>query len=215
MLTVSTPYLNVQAIRRMYRDQGKPTIAKPGWYALVVNLTGTAVGEERRDVLDIDTDSDFLLLSVYHYYQNGAYNPDLGSVAANAESGQFIADNALDIQSNLIAIRLTPLSSNRPMHNIPFISNAGCDFPQWVGHSNGFSGDWEVGRFPLLAHPREGEDTLTGQDGGISVWRGWLTEPMILPARSEFQVGVKRRAAVATIPLKGNLFVFWGVRLYT
>jgi hypothetical protein len=217
MLTVATPYLHVQAIRRMYADQGKPTIAKPAWYSQAVNLTGTAAGEERRETLDMDRDSDFVLLSVYHYYQNGPYNPDVGSVAANAESGQFLCDSAtFSPQPNIMEVRLMPLTAQRPLHSLDFISNAFCDFIMWSGLGNGFSFDWEVGQYPAvgIAHPFEGENNAPFGFSALSVWRGWLTEPLLLPAEAEIQIGVRRTLAGATIPLKGHLFLLWGVRLY-
>ncbi len=220
MLTLSTPYLHVQAIRRMYKDQGKPTHAKPGWYALPVNYVGTAAGEVARNVLSTDDDSDFVWLSLYHYFQQGAYSPDVGSVVANAESGQFTFNAGAALAGiNVSEIRITPQGSGRTFHNSEFIDDGICDFLEFSDLGQGGpAGDFEIGKGAVgLGHPFEDESTGVGNIGGVSavsVWRAWLNEPWILPAGSDTQVSIRRKVADALIPLRGHLFLFWGVRLY-
>ncbi len=215
MQTVHSPYLQVQAIRRMYKDQGKPTLAKPGWYSLTVNFAGTGGGEVAQAVQDIDGDSDFVWLSTYHYFQNGVYSPDVGSSVVSSESGQCFGNVGAGTQQDIIEVRFLSLQNDRALHNLDFISDGFCDFVNFSAAQTPWGSDFEVGQVQDGGHPFEGEGSaIAGGFVALSVWRGWMPEPRILPATSEIQISVRRIFPIAALPLRGHVFLMWGVRLY-
>lgn len=200
MLTITSPFLHVQAIRRQFRDQGLPTIAKERHYALTVNYAGTGLNEEARQVLSTDVDSWFVWLSLYHYFENSLYDPERGQQLLNNESGQIVSATTNDITE----VRLMNLSTERPMHNVDFVSRHHLDGFMFTTDSGAQDGEL----FQGAAHPRE-----TGV-GAIGVWRGHLVEPVLFMPRTQFQVGIRRRLVAAAQPQRGHLFLFSGVSLY-
>ncbi len=202
MQTLVSPFLHVQAIRRQFRDQGKPTVAKPGWYALPVNFAGTAVDEQARNILSIDIDSFFVWLSLYHLFQNAVYNSQSGQQVVNNSSGQTVNASVGDV----VEVRFMPMGSERPMHNLDFISRHGLDGFMFTTDPGYPAGELYAA---AGAHPLE-----TGGQAVIGVWRGHLVEPVLFEPGAQMQVGIRRRVALANHPQRGHLFLFWGVRLY-
>jgi hypothetical protein len=200
MQTLTSPFLHVQAIRRQFRDQGMPTKARARWYAVPVNFAGTLVNEEARAVLRVDVDSWFIWLSLYHLFQNAIYESETGKQAANDTTGQVVSATVNDI----VEVRLMPLGSERPLHNLDFISRHHLDGFMFRNDSGAQDGELFAGG----AHPIE-----TGGEAVIGVWRGGLVEPVLMEPRAQFQVGVRRRLAAAAQPQRGHLFLFWGVAL--
>ncbi len=202
-LLVNTPYYQVQAIRRAYRDHGTPTVAKPSVYPLIVNFVTAAAGEVARATLTIDQDSDFLWCSTYHYFQNFAFNPALGSVAANNESGQF-----LDIQGGFLVDMRIERSGKRVPHDADFAFDL---------FSSGFYA--AVAGLAGIAED-ESELQVAGAIGGsdinnvISLYPSANPEPVIFPASTQLTVIIRRRIANAFRPFNGHVFMFSGVRLY-
>ncbi len=202
MQTLTSPFLHVQAIRRQFRDQGKPTIAKARWYALPVNFAGTTLNEEARNVLLTDVDSYFIWLSTYHLFQNAIYEAETGAQAANNSTGQTVNASVGDV----VEVRFMPLASERPLHNQDFISRHGLD---------GFMFTTDPGYPAGELFARAGNHPLeTGGQAVIGVWRGHLVEPIVFEPRAQIQVGIRRRVVLVNHPQRGHLFLFWGVSLY-
>lgn len=201
MLNVNTPYLHVQAIRRMYRDAGRPTFAKAHVYSVVVNI-GAAAVEQGTNVLNVDSDSDFVWLSVYHYFQRGAYDAGAGSAVAGNESGQ---EAQLVVEKDIL---FTVQRTGRRLHNVEFTADTMTGAPQLgliAGQQLDPDADKEIGGFAGV-----------GFDNGesIGIWRGWLTEPIILKASTQLLVGIRRRGASLN-PVRGHVFMLSGVRLFS
>ena len=203
MLNTNTPYLHVQTIRRMYRDAGKPTFAKAHVYSVIVNI-GAAAVEQGTNILNIDRDSDFLWLSTYHYFQRGAYDPNTGSTAAGNQSGQEVQ---LVVEKD---IAFTIQGTGRRLHNVEFTADTMTGAPQIgliAGQQLDPDDDKEIGGLGG-AHPAEFDN-----DASIGIWRGWLTEPVILPASTQLLVGIRRRGASLN-PVRGHVLMLSGVRLF-
>lgn len=206
MQTLNTPYLMVQAIRRAYRDAGRPTFAKPGCYGEIVNFAGTAAGEIARQTLTIDSDCDFLWLSTYHYFQLAVYDPAAGSGVANNNSGQFLDQTAAFI----VDIRIEQSGPARALHDTEFAFDL---------FSDGFY--TAVNGLPDALNDQSelmgvGVGVVGGTDlnNAISIYRSFNAEPVILPAQSQVSFAVRRRIANATRAMRGHLFLLSGVRLY-
>jgi hypothetical protein len=202
--TVNTPYFQVQAIRRALQDQGKPTFAKPYAYPVIVNFATNNAGEIQRTVLNVDSDSDFVWCSLYHYFQLAPYDPAVGSTAANNTSGQFLdAQGAFQVD-----IRISQLGSRRAVHDADFAFDLFTDsfYAVTAGLPGTFSDESEL----------IGTGGIGGSDinTAISIYRAPLFEPLLLKASSEQEVAIRRRIVNAIRPMSGHVFLFSGVRLY-
>lgn len=200
---VNTPYYQVQAIRRAYRDAGRPTYAKPSVYPLILNFTGTAAGEIVRNTVTVDQDSDFAWTQTYHYFQNGVYDPAVGSTVANNTSGQF-----LDLQGSFLVDVRIQRSGGRLLHDADFAFDLFSDgfYAAVAGLPGTFDDESEL----------QGLGTVGGTDinTAISIYRSANPEPIILPAKSQVTIAIRRRIALAQRPFNGHVFMLSGVRLY-
>ena len=204
-LTLNTPYCQVQAIRRGYKDAGTPTYAKASAYPLIVNFAGTLAGEVARQSLTIDQDSVFLWTHTYHYFQNAIYDPSVGSTVANNNSGQF-----LDIQGGFTVDIRIERSGGRTLHDGDFAFDLFSDgfYTAVNGLPGSFTDESELMGVALAV-------TL-GSDlnNAVSIYRSANPEPVVLPARSQISFSIRRRFASAARPFRGHCFVLSGVRLY-
>lgn len=206
MQTLNTPYYQVQAIRREMRDAGRPTYAKPGAYGRIVNFAGTAAGEIARESLTIDSDSDFLWVSTYHYFQLAVYDPAVGSVAANNNSGQFLDQTSAFI----VDIRIEQAGPARALHDTEFAFDLFSDgfYTAVNGLPDAFNDQSELMGVGI------GIVGGTDLNNAVSSYRSFNAEPVLLPAQTQMLFAVRRRIANATRAMRGHLFLLSGVRLY-
>jgi len=204
-LAVNTPYYQVQAIRRAYKDAGRPTYAKATVYPLILNFTGTAAGEIVRSSITIDQDSDFAWTQTYHYFQNGVYDPAVGSTVANNTSGQF-----LDLQGSFLVDVRIQRSGSRVLHDSDFAFDLFSD--GFYAAVNGLVGSFDdESELMGVALAVTGGSDL---NNAISIYRSANPEPVVLPAKSQLTIAIRRRAALAIRPFNGHVFMLSGVRLY-
>ena len=189
-MILSTPYLHVQAIRRRYQDEGKPTFAKVGYYLLDMNEPTGNAGLSFIGSVAMDADSDFVWLSSYLYLQTTVWSSE--SAADNEEILPPGSSNRQEIQLQIG--ETGEYLSNPPfMPTIPF--------------------DWLQG--PIVPGlNQEGSELIDGEAGVVSIgtWRHFLPEPIVLKASSTV-IGTMR-TIVAMPTFHGNVLTLVGVRLY-
>lgn len=200
MITVNTPYFQVQAIRRKYRDMGILTTAKPFTYVLLVQFAneGSApINQIARDTLQIDADSDFIWCRTGWYAQDVRFNPPQ-SVSATSEDSTWETS-----RMSLFRFNWRILDSQRAFHQARFID--GVLFGGWSGVQSfnaGLSQD-DVNREDVT--PDAARDT------GIGYYAHPFLEPPILPAQANVEVQIQSRANNNN---SDHLIVFHGVRLF-
>ena len=204
-IALNTPYYQVQAIRRGYKDAGIPTYAKASAYPIIVNFVGTTVGEVAGQGLTIDQDSVFLWTHTYHYFQNAIYDPSVGSIVANNNSGQF-----LDIQGSFTVDIRIERSGGRTLHDGDFAFDMFSDGFYAVVNGLPASFDDESELMGVGVGVPLGSDL----NNAVSIYRSANPEPVVLPARSQITFSIRRRFASALRPFRGHCFVLSGVRLY-
>ena len=194
-MIVSTPYLHVQAIRRMYRDQGKPTSCRPGSYSMNLSLlTGggfAPAGSRRISTTTIDKDSDFVWLSSYFYRGDAVWDPegsDNGEVSSGNGGGGGVDWDTIDIK-----LLRTGKSLTTPAAMVPMLFD-------WVFLGGSGFGD------------SEGTDTDGSTQSDQGIQRCYLGEPVIIPAGETIQAELVVGRDNATF---GALLVLVGVRLST
>lgn len=186
-MIVSSPYFHVQAIRRRYRDEGKPTRARPGGYALNLNFPAAGASTDvLMASLTVDSDSDFVWTSSYFYEQVGPWDPN---VAANGEE----ATSAGDLQ---ITLGWTGEKLSTPGFIQPQFFDRG---------ASSFGGTDGFGSTEAL----EAEGAAQGMSPGI--WRMFWPEPITIPAAASVTVEL---SAGGFVVHQGNILFFSGVRLY-
>lgn len=185
-MILSTPYLHVQAIRRRYRDEGRPTIAKPAGYNITLNLPNGAVGTTVENNVPIDSDSDFIWLSTYYYVQDDPWDPE---VRGNGEVTGDVGERNISIQ---ILSSGRTLSNPREIYPAPF--------------------DWGAQAFGGNDTGSEMQDGPTVNEGEFGILRCYLPEPIVVKGGDRISATI--RIVQAAAPL-GHLLLLSGVRLFT
>lgn len=185
-MILSTPYLHVQAIRRRYRDEGRPTIAKPAVYAITLNLPTGAANEIVTNNVLIDSDSDFVWLHSYWYVQDAAWDPEIRS------NGEVIGDVGTR------ELQMMIMSSGRTF------SNTGHTPPAWFG--------WGAWPFGLNDTQSEMQDGPVANEGEFGLIPAYYPEPIIVKAGDRVSATLRCETAIATL---GNLILMSGVRLFS
>ncbi len=184
-MILSTPYLHVQAIRRRYRDEGKPTIAKPAGYNITLNLPNGNVGTTVTSHVLIDSDSDFIWLSTYYYVQDAAWDPEVRG------NGEITGDAG---ERN---ISLEILSTGRTLSNPREV------YPSLF--------DWGAHPFGGNDTGSEMQDGPTANEGEFGILRCYLPEPIVVKGGD--RIGATLRIVQAAAPL-GHVLLLSGVRLF-
>jgi hypothetical protein len=199
MLTVNSPYFHVQAIRRMYRDQGIPTLAKPFMYVLPVNFPNAGVvtpGERGRGILQIDADSDFVWDRLRWYAQDVPFDPP-DSVSINTEPSTYEISRYAFFE-----IQLRELDSSHRFQQPEFLESilAG----GWIG----------IAAAGVQTDLNEGDiNPVAGQDVGFAALENPFPEPIILKASRRFEITLRNRAA-ANSTESTHLFGLHGTKLF-
>lgn len=184
-MILTTPYLHVQAIRRRYRDMGRPTLCKPGGYLLNLSSAGVpAVGTETLATVTVDPDSDFVWLSWYYYRQDIPWDPE---VAGNGEENDVANQAEIEIR-----ILRTGEALGVPSFQPPILQ----DWWMNVQQASEVLGTFEG-----------------GTDDPIGLWRHYLPEPRIIGAGEA--IAARWRAVESGGALQGMILYLSGVRLYT
>lgn len=185
-MILSTPYLHVQAIRRRYRDEGRPTLAKPAGYNITLNLPNGNVDTTVENNVLIDSDSDFVWLSTYFYVQDAAWDPEIRS------NGEVTGD----IGERLLSIQI--LSSGRTLSN-----------PREI-----YPGPFDWGAHPFGGNDTgsEMQDGPAANEGEFGILRCYLPEPIVVKGGD--RIAASLRVVQAVGPL-GHLLLLSGVRLFT
>lgn len=201
MITISSPYFHVQAIRRFYRDRGIFTTAKPFTY--VINpffpTEGAAgINQVARAVLRVDSDSDFVWVNTQWYAQDVRFNPPQ-SVSATGEISTWEI-----VRAALFRFNFRVLDNQRAFHQDPFIDFL--VFGGWSGVTNfniGLAQD-DINR--TLVTPN-----AAAADIGIGCFQHPFTEPLIVPEGGRVEVSIQARANNAA---SDHLIAFHGVKLF-
>lgn len=188
-MIVRTPYIYVQAIRRMYRDAGRPTFAKPGGYGITLNFPG-GVGATNDTVvgsLVTDSDSDFVWLSTYFYNQNAAWNPEVAANGIESDSVGNIKLTLGDTGQQLTTPAFLPLM---------FVDGSMVAFSQTALLPGGSE---------IL------EADFAGVRGNVGIWRSFWPEPIIIKATGTVHAEIQSQGFVSE---PGNIVYLSGVRLF-
>lgn len=192
-MIVNTPYLQVQAIRRRFRDAGRNTYARPFVYVLPVAIAGTAAGDHGFAALTIDADSDFIWLSSY-WMITGTIPWDPLAPGNGQDLEELSELSRSDRQVRIENLRTGKVIS-RPQ------------FLPLVMFDRGQANTGQKGSECSVAY--EGE--IAGQEPvTLGIWRHYWPEPIVLYAGQ--QVGVTVRALAGTL-FPGNVMSLAGVRL--
>lgn len=196
MLTLNTPYLHVQAMRRQLRDKGIPTRARPYLgYKAVCNAADGNQNTTARGNVEIDADSYFVWLSTYYYWQSVAW-VDYAAIGHPAEAEDGFAMP--------IRVRIVRLRTGRRFHST---DHMGIFLFDWFQASNNVVGVTTPGG--------ELEDGEVGTTQALHIFRAFWPEPILLEPEEEIQFETINDR-VAAPPMLGTAHVFFlaGVRLY-
>ena len=197
---VNSPYFHLQAYRRALRDRGISSYPKPFTYILAVNFpTAGAVqpGEIAQGSLLIDSDSDFMVTRLSWYAQDVPFNPPT-SVSVNTQDSTWETSLPASFE-----MRIEDLRSGRSWHLPRFIEPE--LFSGWIGVA--------AAGTPQEDANLEDVTPVAANDTGIGHFPNQLTEPIVLPASSLYQIALRQRASGA-VTFSTHLFAFHGARLY-
>lgn len=198
-MLLTTPYLQLQAIRRDYRMRGLFTYPKPFTYIVDVdfpNAGNVAAGESAKGTVLIDSDSDFVWNRLGWYAQDALFAPPQ-SLSANTEDSTWETNRAAVFEFAFRDIR-----SGRLFHGAPFVEAT--DFSGWIG----------VATPGGVQEQYNGADVLgvAGNDTGIGHLPHYFPEPVILTASTLFEVTVRNRTSAAST-FSSHLIALHGARL--
>jgi hypothetical protein len=199
-MRLNTPYLQIQGIRRQYRERGLFTFPRPFTYVSLADFTtpgAAAAGEVARTRLTIDSDSDFIWTRASWYAQDVPFNPPQ-SMSLNTENSTWASTRSANFE-----VAFKDMRSGRIWHEPLFIEPT--DFSGWIGADAAGSVLEQTNGAIILA--------VAGNDTGIGHVPHPFLEPVILPASCQFEISVRNRSAGASI-FSSHLFSFHGVRLY-
>jgi len=198
---LNTPFLQLQAIRREYRERGLFTYPKEFTYLVRVNFPtagAAAAGEIARDRVLIDSDSDFVWTRTSWYVQDAPFNPPQ-SMPANSQ-----AANWSSTVSATFEIGLKDMRSGRQYHGDPFIEPT--VFSGWIGvDAPGSVLEQENG--PIVSG-------VAGNDTGVGHVPHPFLEPVILKASTLFEISLRNRSAGPSV-FSTHVFGLHGARLYS
>lgn len=198
MLTIRSPYYNVQAIRRRLKDQGRDTYAKPfnGYHALV-NLPGNAALSEAHAPVNIDGDCFFVWDSFSYFTATEALQD--GQIFPNPVDADAFTD------PTPWEYKIELLRCGRRLHSPEWTALLWCDWRQVATAGEG-SNDNPLAEF--------GGETPSGTTESYHGYRFIFPEPVVCDPSETILFGVRVRAGVGFAGRIAHLFTLCGTRLF-